>query len=783
MRSSLQLPDHAVRVVSGVVAGVAVGLVMSAVSAYYIEVLNPLPVPFERGRRTCYVALRNRVSGLLSPLDHPLFELIASTHAYFESLGAAISVTAKEVTSRDTTTIEFVTAEFFRVLDAKVALGRLPSASVDNGVPEVLVSRRFFLDRLGGDRSNIGRVVVLDSCQVAIVGVAAREMEHWRRRADVWGRIEDLKYCAPADLLGPGYFGTAVIGVLSKGADVATVQRALQALTVGAIPELDADHFEITLQRASSTWHSGATQAALMVFLLGSLAAFAAALMSVVGLQLSVIEHQRGAWVVRRVMGATPGSLSRLLASDNLATIMAGLVAAGATVTVGARQFDALALTIPGAGWRVMAFALVVVLVGISAGAGLVRILGLPMAEGTRDRRGSNASADSQALLLAIQVSFATVIVGVALLCWTSVWRLETVQTGSRLQDILTVPLNWDSTVPEGNLSRATALADLEARVRSELRRPAGIGSDLPFTGAHAKISVWLPDGTRRLSGQHPSAPGVHAVTPGYLPALGARLLEGRHITPADTQVAEPVAIVSEAAAEAFWPGRSAVGATFSTQRGGRPISVVGVVANIRYESVHVPASPEIFLTYDQLPVRAAKLVLGRRVGPGLDNEADLLKVISHIAGVLPGKVISGRMILARQHGVSRLLATAASLAGTAMLIVCGATTLAIATYLIEQRRAEIGVRLALGGTPNRVAGQIMWRPATAAALGCGIGIVLTVPLGLWLRVALYGVAPLDVTATAAGGVLVCAASWLSGLFTALTRVRAIEPADLLHAL
>ncbi len=286
----------------------------------------------------------------------------------------------------------------------------------------------------------------------------------------------------------------------------------------------------------------------------------------------------------------------------------------------------------------------------------------------------------------------------------------------------------------------------------------------------------------------HPVAPGTSQpaapwafVSNGYFAAMGIPLLEGRLFTPADTTQDSPVVVVSRAWAAHYFPGEPVLGQQLL--EGGCttcvPTTVIGVVGDVHYLGLNT--APEgVYAPLVYAAPRGASMVFRSRGAP----EGEFNAIRQQVAALDPELPFQGRTLrdavsesLSDPRRWTAILSSFASVSlGLAAIGIFG-----LMSFVVRQRRREIGIRMALGAAPGAVTRMIVVRGIRYALLGAGIGVVLSLIQLRWLRGLLFQVAPSDPMAMAIGaGILVGAgflACWLPGL-----RAARIRPLDAIRS-
>jgi predicted permease len=271
----------------------------------------------------------------------------------------------------------------------------------------------------------------------------------------------------------------------------------------------------------------------------------------------------------------------------------------------------------------------------------------------------------------------------------------------------------------------------------------------------------------------------TNRVSRGFFRTLGISLLAGRDFEASDGAGSPPIGIINETLARRFWPGENAIGKRLLLTE-GTAIEVVGLAPDIRQQSVEGEPPPLLFLLMTQRPVSTATFLVKTTLGP----QAAAALIRERVSAVEPNLVVYNLQTLEERVGLG-LLANRALAWVTGVLGLLGAALGAIGTYgivsfLVEQRRSEIGLRIALGATPSRVVGMttrlgMLWT-GTGVVLGMAGSLVTT---GL-LQAHLNGIHGSDPIALAAAALLLAATGCLACLVPA-RRASRTDPAAALR--
>jgi putative ABC transport system permease protein len=275
------------------------------------------------------------------------------------------------------------------------------------------------------------------------------------------------------------------------------------------------------------------------------------------------------------------------------------------------------------------------------------------------------------------------------------------------------------------------------------------------------------------------------AVSPGYFETLGVSLVSGRYIDARDTRTAPRVAVINEAMARRLWPGEDPLGRRFSvgTPDGG-PMTIVGVVADVRQMGLDVAADAELYLPLAQtiVPFTWPRQLVARTAGDPLELAPAVRRAIWDVDRDQPVSSIRAMSEvldaeLANRDTQLTLIGTFALLA----LVLAAVGLYGVLSYTVSQNTNEIGLRMALGAGQKTVVGSIVRSALATAVVGIGVGLLAAYALTRTIASFLYDVSPTDpVTAVAVAGVLLLVAG-LAALVPAI-RAASVNPMTALRA-
>lgn len=379
------------------------------------------------------------------------------------------------------------------------------------------------------------------------------------------------------------------------------------------------------------------------------------------------------------------------------------------------------------------------------------------------------------------QIALATVLVVSSSLLARSIVRLMAVDIGVNAEHAVAMRLMLADTMRLVT-DRGPFVTTLLDRVRAAPGvTNAGIGTGLPPDHGEIEMAIRLVD----QNGDRTHRMSLVAVSPGFLEALGARLIAGRTIAAGDVQGdGGPVVVISRSVAGGLFPNRAAVGQELPSRGMGtdpRHPRVIGVVDDVHYTGLDAAAGGALYMPWSKLPLGVVSLVIRttgdpRLVIPAVRRIVSDLDPALAVEGVRPLDQLAAQSIAERRV---QLVVASAFAALTLILSVLG--LVAALLRAVGERRQELAIRAALGGTPQQIGRMVLAGGTRLTVIGLALGVVAAFGATRLLGHALYGVSATDLAtfATVAAGML--AISTTACLIPALRAARA-DPSALLRS-
>lgn len=633
-----------------------------------------------------------------------------------------------------------VTSQYFQILGLKPLFGRLWTESDDRPGPsrQVVLSHRFWSERLGGDPGITGKTIRLDGELYEVSGVASplwtpgKEDYYLSLGARMGGTTDRAKHGSIRALgrLKPGV-------TLAEGrADLDMILKRLAEDDPG--PE--NAHHSYVVYYAETTF--GEIRGTLMTLMGAALLVLLIACANVASLLLARNTARSGELAVRTAIGAGRMRLTRQLLTENLVLSacggLSGVVLAmwclRLLVTAAPEGIPRLAeVRLDGSA---LTFACALTLAaGLAAGLAPVLSVGrVDLTSALKDSVRSSGGRRRQAMrsvLVVVEIALTLVLAFGSGLLLRSLAAARNANPGYDPGHVLSLQLS----LPDGAYRSDEARAHFYDTLLAELRavpgvRAVGAAHCPPGAGDCGDWFYSIPGRPAPARNEVPIAL-FNAATPEYFETLRVPLRAGRTISARDVAGGAKVAVVNERFARRWWPQGGAVGRQIKVggpYMNGDVIEIAGVVGDLRQYGLDSEPMEEIFLPSAQQPAGSMAVMLRTDGEPGALAATVRARVLQ-LDRSLPVQQLmtmeqSLRDGLARRRFITWLLGLFAALA----MILAAVGIYGLLNYWVSVREAEIAIRLALGATPAGIASWMGGHALRLAALGVTLGA-----LGGWL--------------------------------------------------
>jgi predicted permease len=736
-----------------------IGATTAIFSAVYALLLRPLPYP--GSDRLMFIYQHTKYDDMSALFNQDFFAAQSALRS-FESVAGYLDYGNENLTGVGTpmrVSAMGVTANFFPTLRVTPTLGRnfLSSEDRKGGPTVVILSHRLWQSRFNSDPTIIGRTITLAGKAQTVVGILPAHFVFPDPAAEPDLYVpDDLDTETRLESTNISVVMVLTIARLRDGVTLPQAQAELNLFEQNRVKGYgpffvnwaqDRKIIAQPLQR----YLTGDDREPLLILLACVAAVLLIACVNVANLQLARTVTREPEMALRGALGAGRLRLIRQSLVENLtlsaiASVLGLAIAAAVTWLI--RQsgtpgtfssgssianllqapFGKMSAAVEVNGW-VLAF---------TAGLALLTtiLFGLAPAIGSSraDLRTSLQSAGGRASsgrqhrrlrgsLLVAEIGLAVLLLTGAGLLIRSFAHVLQNSTGFDPHQCLTAKVRRNSS-EEPEKTKAFAQQLLPRLKAIPGVHAAAIGSALPLEHVYRGRALAFGDGPPLPVGQRPETPTI-SISPEYFAAMGTRLLQGRTFTSADYAAAVPVAIVNQAFTSRYFNG-NALGKRFRINLGHgifTPITAVGIVQDVHYDSLEANIQPVIYLPFDQVPEREVNILLRSSVEPASLTTAMRKAVIDTdpTQPLFDVATMESRLSqsLAQRRLIMLLIAAFAMLA----MVLAGVGVYGVFSYWVSQRRQEMAIRLALGSSRPELLRLIVSQAMRLILAGGSMGI------------------------------------------------------------
>lgn len=700
--------------------------------------LRPLPFPHPDQLVAVWEEFPKRGT-TLETFSYPNFIDLRSETEVFANAGAysLSSHTLTGVETPERLNSLRMTASLLPTLGINVSTGRNFTTEEDRPDAEraVLLSDHLWRGRFGSNPLIVGQKIELNDEPVTIVGVLPKAFRIGGENPDICLplRLDPLK-------IGRGMRGLQVIARLNTGSKMRGVEPQLGKiadrlkkadewanadLKIGIVPL----HEQIVGNvRLSLLMLGGAVGCVLLI-----------ACANVANLSLARGFGRQSEMAIRSAIGASRARIVRQLLTESLVISILGgglgLVIGRCGVMGASKLLETRfpQLTDLSLNPAVLSFTFAVsILSGLAFGllpafmASQVNLIeGLKV--GAKSATTSTGRRRLREGLVVVEVALAFVLLTGSGLLLRSLSRLRDTNPGFDPRHILTVQTTLSGRrYNDNNAARLAAVRDLATRVEKYPGVEAvTFANSIPFV-TDMDLSGTAIEGRTFAPNEYPFA-HIRGIGGEFFKMLGVPLLSGRYLTQMDNETAQKAVVINATMARRYWGDQSPIGSQIRPDALQEKVwlPIVGVVADMKNESLAQPARPEIYYSYAQYPTRGLGLIIRSGVPPTELADSirrEITKVDSSLAittAVTMEKAISETMIETGFH--SAQLGILAALA----LVLAAIGIYGVLSYTVSQQSQDMGIRLALGATKQSIHAYIILGGMKSVVMGIGLGLVI----------------------------------------------------------
>jgi predicted permease len=736
--------------------------------------------------------------------------------------GADVNLTGSEQPER--LSYKHVSPNYFAVFGVDAQLGRTfdPHDATPGFNLEAVISDELWRREFGADPHIVGKALRLDNDVYHVVGVMPRGFRDLgstseERKTETWLAAGMAGLPFPPPLRGTR-IQSRVVGRLKPGLTIGAAQGHLDALVESLKKQYPAEYpaqaaWTVRLSPLSESVVGSVRRSLILLFGAVGLVLLISCV-NVANLLLARASVRGREVAVRQALGATRARLIRQFLTESLLLFLLGGIA-GFAILFFTRKFllGLIPDTLPhlsdiSINWGVLVFAL-----AVSVAAGTVfglapawlmsrfDLIGTLRQEG-RGSIGSLGRSRARQILVISELALSLVLMVAAGLLLRSFWDLFKVQPGFNPDRVMAIQ-TWlpGPNDPSADIYRTATQESV--LLREILRRSrtlpgveeSGVGdvAALPLGHSHPSPLPLIREGPNTNDDTMDNgAPMIDSpiVSPEYFHVLGMPLLRGRLFSDQDLESTPQVAVINQAAARTYWPNQDPLGKrvrlrldTRETLSSAQPAwtTIVGVIADARTESLADLAIPQIYRSVYQRPTKDLNIFLRGQLDP-IAISAQVREQIQSVDPELPVfHAVTLDDVLSTSLSVRRFsMEMVAFFAGTALLL-AGLGIYGTISYVVNEQRREIAIRLALGAQRGDILKMVLRRGLGLAAAGAGLGVTGALIVSHLMAGLLYGVSPTD-PPIFAGVTLVLTAVALAASYIPALRAMRLDPITTLHS-
>ena len=780
-RGLRQAPGFAITAV--LVVALGVGANTAAFSVADFVLFRPLPFP----QPERLMMLWERTPGYQMELSPGNYADWKSQAKSFSAMGAYFSNAVNLTGSGEPRRIETarVTWDLFPTLGARAFAGRLFAASDTVAGQSLVISHDLWQTQFGADPNVIGRSVELDGSPYTIIGIMPPSFHFPNRDIGIWKTMQ----FTTDDLAPRNDNFINVVGRLRPGVTVDAARAELSLIAKRLEERFPVENKETgaSITRLSDQL-SDRARLLLLALCGASLCILLLACANLGNLMLARAVARERELAVRAALGAGRERLVRQIVTESILLSALGGVASVFVALIAVPMLSRLvpnSLPIaeqPAVDLRALAFAGVVVLITALAFslAPAIRASASATFAGLRNdvRSGGSARQRIRSVLVVVEVMASVVLLISSGLLVRAMWRLQAVDPGFRVENVLTA----GTALPWPKYDSPRARQPFYDKVLGDLKATPGVqaAAYISFLPMVMRGGIWpvVVNGSEAARSSANTA-SLRFITPEFFSALQIPVRLGRRLDESDDNSRVNVAVVSESFAKKYWSNETPLGKQFKFA--GRERAVVGVVGDIRVRGLEQTSEPQVYLPYKQIDSASLigyvpKHLVVRSTLPGATLVAAIRRIVHEADPSQPVSDVRTMEEIVANETASRLAQLRVLMILAALALVLSAVGIhGLLSFTVSRRSREIGVRMALGAESTRVRRMVMREGIVLALAGIVPGAALAYGAGRAMQALLVGVNPGD-AATFATAITLCVVTTVFGCLRPAVRASRVDP-------
>ena len=690
--------------------------------------------------------------------------------------------------------IAAVTPEIFPLLGVKSLAGRimLPEDGKQGAAPVAVLSESLWRNRFSSDPGIIGRSIILDMRPFTVIGILPADFRYpdGGPHQDVWIPIAQDPLFGPR-LLRPGVPALGGVGRLMPGVTLAQAQAEMTALSAQLAKEFPAQDSGLTMRVVPyRQFVVGDVKSALLILLGAVGVVLLIACVNIANLLLSRAASRGREIAVRIALGAGRARIVRQLLTESALLGLLGGIAGVLLAVWGVRALQSFMppevtrIQSIQIGGFVLLFALLLSLAAALAfGLAPAMLATQPrlqsnIKEGTAGA-GQRGSRRVRNFLAIAEISLAMTLLVAGGLLIRSFALVNSVNPGFDANNVIRAevslpqfqyssPQQWSSFADE-LLARLHVLPGLQ---------DSALAAPLPMDRQGEASFPFTIVGNPPLPAGKSNAADYATVSPDYFRVMRIPLLQGRLFSPQDSPSTPNVAIISKTLANRFFPQQNPIGRQMRfgfPPNDNVPREIVGVVGDVRDESLSREPGPMMYVPFAQAPLYGGEVVV-RSSLIASNIAAGIRQAVGSIDKNLPvTDVESFPDALGASVAQERFRTLLLGLFGALALVLSAVGIFGVISYSASQRTHEIGLRMALGAQPRDIVRMVLREGFFLAFTGIACGFVAALALTRFLRGLLFQIKPTD-PVTFVGAAILLALVALLACYIPARRAMRVDP-------